>query len=78
MGKYITLDKALLEFLTPVPKPFAILFSEEIKAECNRIAAGESNPQSFRILDRRLQALRKAGRIQYTTGKGWLKCGGPV
>ncbi|WP_431622775.1 hypothetical protein [Enterobacter asburiae] len=38
----------------------------------------ESNPQPLRILDRRLQSLIKDGRISYTTGKGWLKCGGTV
>lgn len=78
MDKYLMLDRALSEILTPAPTPFATLFAGEVKKECLRIAAGEGNPQPSRILDRRLQALRKAGRIYYTTGKGWLKCGGSV
>ena len=73
MGKYLALDRALNEILTPVPTPFSTLFAGEIKAECHRIAAGESNPQPSHILDRRLLALCKAGQINYTTGKGWLK-----
>ncbi|WP_426727320.1 hypothetical protein [Enterobacter cloacae complex sp. 288G10] len=78
MDEYLALDKALIEVLTPVPKPFATLLAGKIKAECHRIAARESNPQPLRILDRRLQSLIKDGRISYTTGKGWLKCGGTV
>lgn len=39
MDEYLALDKALIEVLTPVPKPFATLFAGEIKAECHRIAA---------------------------------------
>ncbi|EMV3581306.1 hypothetical protein AACI64_004753, partial [Escherichia coli] len=45
MDKYLALDRALNEILTPVPTPFSTLFAGEIKAECHRIAAGESNPQ---------------------------------
>ncbi|HHP7703487.1 hypothetical protein ACVD2R_11740 [Escherichia coli] len=78
LDKYRTLEQSIIEILTPVPTTFATLFSGEIKAECHRIAARESNPQPARILDRHLLALIKDGRIYYTTGKGWFKCGGTV
>nr|WP_010892318.1 hypothetical protein [Salmonella enterica]AAF69913.1 orf; hypothetical protein [Salmonella enterica subsp. enterica serovar Typhi] len=34
MDKYLALDRALNEILTPVPTPFSTLFAGEIKAEC--------------------------------------------
>lgn len=49
MDEYLALDKALIEVLTPVPKPFATLFAGEIKAECHRIAA--RGKQSATIAD---------------------------
>ncbi|ENR9964040.1 hypothetical protein ACEXTD_003024 [Salmonella enterica] len=78
MDEYLALDKTLIDVLTPVPTTFATLFTGEIKAECHRIAAGESNLQPSQILGRRLLALINDGRIFYTTGKGWLKCSGTV
>ncbi|PXK88206.1 hypothetical protein DMS21_10015 [Klebsiella variicola] len=38
----------------------------------SRIAKDENKPEPFRILDRRLQALRKSGKIR-STSKGWVR-----
>ncbi|WP_276642972.1 hypothetical protein [Siccibacter turicensis] len=74
MTKYAVLDNSILSKLSDTPKPFSQLFVRDISAECEFIAKSEgSKREPFRILDRRLQALRKLGVIRNVTGKGWVK-----
>ncbi|WP_186122327.1 hypothetical protein [Burkholderia gladioli] len=77
MSKYEKLDAALLAKIGNVPKKFAALFGGDVSAECDRLSAGENQraTDAWRIADRRLQALRKAGKIQSST-KGWTRVGG--
>lgn len=70
--KYGALDEQILLAVADVPRPFHMIFSRsEVYAECRRLAANEGKAaEADRVLDRRLQALRKAGRIHHTA-KGW-------
>ena len=73
-NKYAVLDSAIMKILGKEPVPFSLIMLPDVAGECSRLADEERNkPMPFRILDRRLQALRKAGKIQFVTGKGWVK-----
>lgn len=74
MSKYAKLDRAILNKIGGCPVAFSGLFHSDVEEECSRIAMDEHNKvEPFRILDRRLQALRKSGVIRYVTSKGWVK-----
>ena len=70
-SKYDQLDDLVLHAITHVPRRFCELFIGSITEECQRLALLEKGKEPFRILDRRLQALRKAGKIK-STPKGWV------
>lgn len=75
MSKYETLDKAIMNKMGGHPQKFTAINARDVREECERIAATEDRKvEAFRILDRRLQALRKAGKIK-STSKGWLRDG---
>lgn len=70
MSKYTKLDALILAELGNKPKPFDAIFgSAAVYAECRTFL---SVREPFRVLDLRLQALRKAGKIESTT-KGWVR-----
>ena len=78
MSKYEELDAMIMNVLdSNVPTPFmAIHFSDGIYsgiyAECEKLATKQH--EGFRVLDRRLQALRKKGLIvSHGARKGWVK-----
>ncbi|MBA1366948.1 hypothetical protein FLK63_35610 [Burkholderia gladioli] len=77
VSKYTKLDALILGEIGIEPVAFHVLqHRPEIEAET--IAIADASPRNvwgdkvsaFRVLDRRLQALRKAGKIQAST-KGW-------
>ena len=77
MSKYTKLDALILDEIGIDPVAFHVLqHRPEIEAET--IAIADASPRNvwgdkitaFRVLDRRLQALRKAGKIRAST-KGW-------
>lgn len=78
MSKYETLDALILVELDMVsPRTFnSLRYQMDIMRQCDAISAAEGTRRSrwgvapWRILDRRLQALRKAGKIRAST-KGW-------
>ncbi|MCK4120399.1 hypothetical protein ACI2UK_27020 [Ralstonia nicotianae] len=77
MRKYAKLDEAIMNKMGGHAQAFSEVFVRDVREECERIAKEESAGQkreieSFRVLDRRLQALRKAGTIWHN-GKGWLR-----
>ena len=72
MTKYNELDSKILTKISGHPTPFSSLYVKDVAEECIRLATEENKPEPFRILDRRLQALRKAGMIRSTT-KGWVR-----
>ncbi len=73
MTKYARLDDAILRAIGDTPLKFADIFDAQIWGECKRIADEDGKVQAFRVLDRRLQALRKLGVIKHVTGKGWIQ-----
>lgn len=70
-NKYEKLDELILHAVTPVPQRFAEIYTGTLASECRRLAELETGKQPFRVMDRRLQALRKAGKIK-STPKGWV------
>ncbi|MEQ0006755.1 hypothetical protein ABLU95_11035 [Klebsiella sp. GG_Kp146] len=73
MKKYTEFDRKIMEKIGVTPITFHLLFShDDIPVECKKIAMKEGKSEPFRILDRRLQALRKAGEIR-STSKGWVR-----
>jgi hypothetical protein len=73
MSKYENLDKAIMNKMGGHPQMFVAINVRDVREECERIASTEpGKTEPFRILDRRLQALRKAGKIRSTT-KGWMR-----
>lgn len=77
MSKYAELDELILEKITvDTPTPFYKIHlsggvGSEIFLTCERMST--TGTDGFRVLDRRLQALRKAGKIKSIPGKGWVK-----
>lgn len=71
--KYAKLDSAILNKIGGNPSPFSQIFVRDVQSECIRIAQEENKSEPYRILDRRLQTLRKRGVICNVTGKGWVK-----
>lgn len=73
MSKYENLDKAIMNKMGGHPQMFGAINVRDVREECESIASTEpGKAEPFRILDRRLQALRKAGKIRSTT-KGWMR-----
>lgn len=74
MSKYENLDAAILRRIGSEPTPFGELYSGCVRGYCTSIAGaeGKDSDEAFRVLDRRLQALRKKGLIR-NTGRGWVE-----
>lgn len=75
VSKYDELDEAVLYSIGQEPKPFhEIYFSFTNQAlKITEICKSFSQQEPVRVLDRRLQALRKKGLIIAVKGKGWIK-----
>ena len=69
---YTELDAAILACLAAGPKPFMIL-AEKVRVESEAVAAPDrfGKVHGWRVVDRRLQALRKAGKIVPHRTQGW-------
>lgn len=76
MSKYENLDAAILRRIGTEPTSFEELyrFGSCVRGYCTSIAEseGKESDEAFRVLDRRLQALRKKGLIR-STGRGWVE-----
>ncbi len=74
MSKYENLDAEILRRISAEPTPFGELYSGCVRGYCTSIAGaeGKESDEAFRVLDRRLQALRKKGLIR-STGRGWVE-----
>ena len=68
---YNDLDGAIVRELARGPKTFTCLQGGEVRAQCRKLAnLSGSSVNVTRTLDRRLQALRRAGKIRYRRGPG--------
>lgn len=84
MSRYAELDELILEKINAeTPTPFhKIHFDEDgrgvvdskVFTLCESLSVRKD--EGFRVLYRRLQALRKAGKIKSVPGKGWIKLSG--
>lgn len=81
MNKYEKLDPAILDAIGDSVLPSGLINADTaVCSESQRIAAdernaageGRSSAAAWRIVDRRLQALRKSGQIRFD-GRGWSK-----
>lgn len=73
MSQYERLDALIISILANGPWQFAELPRGALWAECRRLKSATGS-DDFRILERRLQALRRAGRIRFSgakRGQGW-------
>jgi hypothetical protein len=74
---FTELDRLVVERLReslPDGLPLTYLFTRDVRAEVERIAAATGR-DAMRILDARLQALRKAGLIAHDRRRGWRTVG---
>jgi len=76
MSKYQTLDELILARIDSGHAQFNSIFAGAVQAECTRIAERESKRDAFRVLDGRLQAMRRAGKLRFSgggKGMGWQR-----
>ncbi|QWF62921.1 hypothetical protein KM864_18615 (plasmid) [Ralstonia solanacearum] len=66
---YEKLDSLILASITAGRGTFGKLLEGDLAVECKRIADAQGIDQFDRVLDRRLQALRKAKRIMHQDGR---------
>ncbi|MBR8135107.1 hypothetical protein [Burkholderia cenocepacia] len=78
LSKYHELDALILATIDDNPKRFNEIEAGSVRAESVRLAKEETlartrgDPVAWRIVDRRLQVLRKAGKI-CSTSTGWVR-----
>ncbi|MDN7541173.1 hypothetical protein [Burkholderia cenocepacia] len=78
MSKYKKLDELIVASIDDTPKKFAAVNTGAVREESERLACEECRPTTFgevvgwRIVDRRLQAVRKTGKIR-STSTGWVR-----
>jgi hypothetical protein len=70
MTDYSKMDDLIIEKIKSGAKNFASIDGGKVYDEAKAIAM-ENGGDSWRVIDRRLQALRKKGLIQYTTKEKW-------
>lgn len=68
MADYTKFDAALLALLAGGMRSFAGL-AAQLNAQAAAFCTGRQEP--FRVVDRRLQALRNKGLVAYNTKTGW-------
>ena len=66
--KFDAIDAALLDHLATGRRTFTGMQSRAIMALAE--AASRRPGDGFRVVDRRLQALRKAGKVKFVRGSG--------
>lgn len=68
MADYKDFDAALLAFLAGGMRSFVGL-AAQLNTQATTFCTGRQEPS--RVVDRRLQALRKKGLVAYSTKTGW-------
>ena len=74
VGKYQALDEAIvLQISVLKAATFTQINGGEPRKIADSLATKDRHgwPEGWRLIDRRLQALRKAGRITYSRKEGW-------
>ena len=70
---YSALDAAIVQRIRDGASTFSAIDAREVSEIANDLATPDSRGRrcGWRLVDRRLQALREAGRIAYTARSGW-------
>lgn len=73
MTDYTDFDDILIAKVAGGATSFTDLRGGPLELLGNTIAGADrnGNPQGWRVIDRRLQALRKAGRLTFDRKNGW-------
>jgi len=72
MNPYSKLDTLILARLKEISTGYLKdIMRDDVRAECERIATC-TNREAFRVIDGRLQALRKRGAITFDLMFGWM------
>jgi len=71
MSKYENLDQIILNKIGGHPAPFMNIYVRDVFDECEKLSTHKY--EGFRVLDRRLQALKRRGLIRCIRGKGWVR-----
>lgn len=66
---YAELDSMILASIEAGRNAFGKMLVGDVAAECKRIATAQGTDQFDRVLDRRLQALRKGRKIMHQDGR---------
>ncbi|KVG86064.1 hypothetical protein WJ47_12430 [Burkholderia ubonensis] len=66
---YSTLDAMILASIEAGRSTFGAMYAADVARECKRLGESLGVREDFRVLDRRIQALRRAGRIMYQDGR---------
>ena len=74
MSQYQKLDDLIVAQVANKGIQFTPLFSSNAVREESRRLGTELGREPFRVLDGRLQALKRKGAISYGTKTGWVKC----
>jgi len=72
MSQYDDLDAAILARIDAGHTQFINIHEGAVLAESRRLA-DQTGRAAFRVVDGRLQSLRKRGLIEFARGFGWLK-----
>ncbi|PLR48743.1 hypothetical protein CYR40_05680 [Chimaeribacter arupi] len=67
---YSILDEAIKTRISEGKNTFMLIDGGDVYEEANRLSQ-VTGSKAFRIIDRRLQALRKGGVINYSTKNKW-------
>ncbi|HEM7843230.1 hypothetical protein L0Z02_29695 (plasmid) [Burkholderia multivorans] len=66
---YSSLDAMILVSIESGRSTFGAMYVGDVARECKRLGESLGVREDFRVLDRRIQALRRAGRIMYQDGR---------
>ena len=77
---FTQLDALIVNTIKDGRSTFTAILNQSVCAEAKKLLPPARTPahppELFRVVDRRLQALRKAGRIAYDHKDGWYVRGG--
>lgn len=73
MSQFQKLDDLIVAQIANKGAQFTPLFSSNAVREESQRLGSESGREPFRVLDGRLQALKRKGIITYGTKTGWVK-----
>lgn len=68
---YSAVDAAILDAIKTGKRQFYLLEGDASVARAVNSIPGLPTQEKFRVIDRRLQALRRAGKIAYSHACGW-------